>query len=102
MPHMIPLQIHYKAAPLQVQVYRTMASAQPQQPHQVNEEIWTTADELSYVRGLHRHGKIQALRVYCRWAHERRWYGPGMRVNAGIVILEARDLLADLVKKVQA
>lgn len=64
--------------------------------------IWTTEDELSYVRGLYRDHKVLLLKVYVRWAHERRWYGPGMRVNAGMVILEARDLLEDLMKRGEA
>ncbi len=64
--------------------------------------IWTTEDELSYVRALHRDHKVLLLKVYVRWAHERRWYGPGMRVNAGMVILEARDLLEDLMKRGEA
>ena len=69
-------------------------------PHE--SAIWTTEDELSYVRALHRDHKVLLLKVYVRWAHERRWYGPGMRVNAGMVILEARDLLEDLMKRGEA
>jgi hypothetical protein len=61
--------------------------------------IWTTADELAFVRGLYRDKKLKALRVYVRLAPYRVWYGIGMRVEAGIVILEARDLLDDLVKR---
>ncbi len=64
--------------------------------------IWTTADELAFVRGLYRDKKLKALRVYVRLAPYRVWYGAGMRVEAGIVILEARDLLDDLVKRGQA
>jgi hypothetical protein len=64
--------------------------------------IWTTADELAFVRRLYRDKKVRALRAYCRWAHERKWWGPGMEVEAGIVILEARDLLDDLVKRGEA
>lgn len=85
MPHTIP-----------VPVYR--ASAPPMLPP--NESpIWTTADELAYVRRLYKERKVKVLRAYVRWAHERRWYGEGMRVNAGIVILEARDLLEQLVQE---
>ncbi len=58
--------------------------------------VWTTADELSYLRGLYARKKLRALRGYVRHAHDRKWFGPGMRVEAGLVILEARDLLAQL------
>jgi len=74
-----------------------MASPQP-----VESMIWTTADELAFVRGLYRDGKLKALRGYVRLAHCRVWYGRGMRVEAGIVILEARDLLADLMRRREA
>lgn len=69
-------------------------------PHE--SPIWTTADELAYLHMLHRDKKVRLLRVYVKWAHQRIWYGPGMRVEAGIVILEARDLLDDLVKRGEA
>ncbi len=58
--------------------------------------VWTTADELNYVRGLYARKKLRALRGYVRHAHDRKWFGPGMRVEAGLVILEARDLLKAL------
>ncbi len=58
--------------------------------------VWTTEDELAYLRHLVRDGKIGALRVWVRVAPHRRWFGPGMRVEAGMVILAARDMLAKM------
>jgi hypothetical protein len=58
--------------------------------------VWTTQDELMFIRGLFIRGKIQNLRNYVRVAHERKWWGEGMAVNPMIVILEARDLLAEM------
>lgn len=58
--------------------------------------VWTTEDELAYLRGLVNGGKIKALRAWVRVAPHRRWFGPGMRVNAGMVILAARDMLAEM------
>lgn len=58
--------------------------------------VWTTEDELAYLRGLVRGGKIKLLRSYVRISYCRRWYGPGMRVNPGMVILAARDMLAEM------
>jgi hypothetical protein len=66
----------------------------PPPPYQ--EAVWTTEDELAYLRGLRRDGKVVVLRAYVRVAHHRRWFGPGMRVNAGMVILAARDMLAEM------
>lgn len=58
--------------------------------------VWTTADELDFLRGMYTRKKIRALRYYVQLAHNRKWFGTGMRVEAGRVILEARDLLAKL------
>ena len=58
--------------------------------------VWTTADELLYLRGLYKRKRLCALRGYVKTAHERRWWGPGMRVEAGVVILAARDWLEEL------
>lgn len=62
------------------------------------QQIWTTQDELLFVRGLFSKGNIVALRNYVRLAHERKWWGEGMRVNPMIVIPAAQDLLAEMEK----
>lgn len=57
---------------------------------------WTTLDELMFIRGLVAKGKLQCLRNYVRVAHERRWWGEGMKVNPLIVIPAAQDMLAEM------
>ena len=65
------------------------------------DSVWTTQDELMFVRGLFDRKKIKELRNYCRLMHERRWWGPGMEVNPMILIPEARDLLAELEREMR-
>lgn len=60
---------------------------------------WTTQDELSFVRGLYLRGKILHLRNYVRSAVERKWWGDGMAVDPNLVILAAKDWLAELEEK---
>ena len=62
----------------------------------MHQPVWTTQDELLFVRDLYSRRKIVELRRYVRVAHERRWWGEGMQVEAGVVILAARDLLTEL------
>lgn len=60
------------------------------------ETIWTTGDELGFVRGMFLRQDRSGLKSYVALAAVRRWYGDGMRVDPGVVILEARDLLSEL------
>lgn len=65
-------------------------------------KVWTTQDELQFLRRMYQNKNIKALRGYVLHAHDRVWFGPGMRVEAGRVILEARDLLKQLKKELAA
>jgi hypothetical protein len=57
---------------------------------------WTTEDELEFVRHLFVAGNVKALESYVKVAPDRIWYGRGMNVDPQQVILEAKDLLAEL------
>jgi hypothetical protein len=61
-----------------------------------NSMRWTTQDELAYLRGLYLRGKILVLRSYVQTAVRRQWWGDGMNVDPQLVILAARDWLAEL------
>ena len=73
-----------------------MASAAMAPSPSDHDSIWTTQDELAYLRGLVKAKNIKAMRSWVKTAPHRKWFGPGMRVNAGQVILAARDMLAEM------
>lgn len=71
-------------------------------PTHIRMERWTTIDELNYIRLLTAHTPKQARRLlksYVYTAGMRRWWGRGMSVEPGVVILYAMDCLDILEKK---
>ena len=60
-------------------------------------EKWTTRDELEFIDGLYRNGKLDALRSYLQNARMRKWHGDGMDVEPGIVI----NGIADAIRKLE-
>lgn len=77
------------------------AALVPHHPFANTSVTWTTADELAFIHSMYTQKKLRVLRFYVQLAHNRKWFGTGMRVEAGRVILEARDLLAKLEKEME-
>lgn len=55
--------------------------------------MYTTADEVQYIRHLESRQDPEKLRRYLGLARARTWRGVGMAVDQQIVLLEAMDAL---------
>ena len=62
---------------------------------------WTTADEVALIRKMFLAGNIKALRQYEHNALNRVWHGAGMEIDPAIVIWEAQDCIAELMRQHQ-
>lgn len=56
----------------------------------------TTLDELEYLRGLKKRGKLDLLKTSLQNAPYRAWYGPGMDVDPIRIIYELREMIREM------
>lgn len=75
---------------------RTPFRITPPAPYVPADYRYTTADEILYLRGLQRRGKLDLLKKSLELLPHRSWNGPGMLVDPIQVARLLREMIAGM------